>query len=195
VAPQDQNLLQIIEQTQRNLTSLWKRRQEIIALNAGDTFVMNQPSLPELCGTVGGSGEEGELIDGFDSPDFASVAHKAPASSGSRKDQQQQQQKSRKRSTSTSDKDRKHRKSDKVKRAVQSPPPPGTKSGHNRPSITATLRTACLKPVKAGLARQVDKMMVERVGVPLRPVYPSERNCDMYDRIRALLAERLEAGL
>lgn len=155
---EEQELLRLLTDTQRELPFIWRRRQAMIARLAGDTFVMNNPSLVDLVGQEQAQMEEFE---------------EAPSKSKLRKE------------VSKSEKSR------KVKRAVPadshtvSTPKP-------RQSITPVLRTACLKPIKAGLARQVDKRLVD-MGLPLRPNYPSERNCELYDQIRALLAGLLEA--
>ena len=140
----------------------------MIARLAGDTFVMNNPSLLDLIG------------HGVTDPDVPADPPRSRPTTG------------------------KTSKKSKVKRAVvEAPPtaptatasatsPPTQPTNPKRQSVTPVLRTASLKPIKAGMARLVDKRLVE-MGLPVRPNYPSERNCELYEQIRTLMADQFDA--
>lgn len=169
---EEQQLLRIARNVQGNLQKLWKRRQEIIATVAGDTFLMNSPGLPDILGLT-----TDQVLK-----DYQDVLVD---------------------STATPQQPARDKKKKKIKRAVPSEAGPtkqhqstaaaaAVSSSTSSTPITPMLRSACLKPIKAGLARQVDKYMATELNLPLRPTYPSERNCALYDQIRAIIADIIE---
>jgi hypothetical protein len=157
---EEQQLTRIVEEVQNNLSMLLKKRQEMIATVAGDTFLMNSLALPDILGIA-------ERIE--DAPESVPSSHVSSSSNVT---------------PSSKRKDKK-----RIKRAVSSEV--ASEKQSKKQAVTPILRTSALKPIKAGLARQVDKALME-LGLPVRPVYPSERNCELYDKIRAGLADLIE---
>jgi DNA methyltransferase 1-associated protein 1 len=152
-------LIRMARQVQLRLPQLWRRRQQIIATMAGETFCLNSPTLVDLLGV---------RLAGVD-VDSGTASHPngPPKPTKSKK----------RRPTVT--------KSDSVESGDSAHP--------KKPQIvTPQLRSHLLKPIKSGtILRQVEKAMAD-LGLPVKPVYPSERVCDLYDKIRAFLAGKFE---
>lgn len=158
---EEQQLARIVERVQCNMSALLRKRQEIIATVAGETFLMNSPGLPDILGIGERTEEPGDSVV---SSHYSSSSTVTPSSKK---------------------KDKK-----RIRRAISAEAVSSSKQT-KRHAVTPILRTSALKPIKAGLARQVDKALME-LGLPVRPVYPSERNCELYDKLRACLADLIE---
>ena len=182
---EERQLLRIIHKHQPFIPRAWQSRRKMIAVNAGDTFVMNNPTLPDLLGLD--TDDDGVNVDSKMELEKKTTTKTQKTNNNNNNN--------RKNSVKRAVDDREKRRRGRAAKqnAADADQQKGTSKKQQPATITPLIRTSMLKPVKAGLSRQVDRALQE-MGLPPRPVYPSERNCEVFEEIKALLADILSTG-